>query len=546
MAGADANAVNGGVEKYVDDHSKDNVDKYKDGTPKDDADDTWAALVAHLTGYPVPKRSTLFEKLTSDHGGPLFRMDFQDHDVEEVLKSGFEVNGHEDYDIWFFTGPGSAQLKQARIVFEGTAQDEDGHIIWADTSGKTAEDVKTGAGSEFTDYNKDTMSNEVLSQYMNGPRTALLDLYNGSTTNTSFGGLSVPDTAAVDLSTFHSTGESFDHAAKFFKDYATIIQGWEDALGKDDAVWKGESADIFRSLLTKTRENYEAYIDAFNGSGDKTGEGETVYSRALSQAKAAVQKAAQQLLEAWQEWAQSPYYEPIRVLGYVLDELARWVEENNVKKTGLYMTTSYTSTVYYAKTKDGFTQHHPKYGDLADKAAWKKVGEEAVRIWNEAVDHYLVHPAATVQSDLNNTFLDLGREFTDNIPKPKTTSTASADYEKKKADEENKRIQEENEKLKDEYEKDKKDAQDAADKQSEDLQDALDKLGDANGDQMDGLQDALDKLGDANGNQADYLKDALDKLGGPNGTGTGAPDSTVAPTTTSLGTLDGLGGPNGG
>ncbi|MFF0463895.1 AAWKG family protein [Streptomyces mexicanus] len=576
MADEGDDDAKGSVEKYVDDKSTEKVDKYEDGTPKDDDGDTWANLVAHLTGYPMPKRSTLFEKLTSDHGGPLFRMDFQDHDVAEVLKSGFEVNSGEDYDIWFFTGPGNARLKQARIVFEGTAQDKDGHIIWADTSGKTAADIKAGVGGEFTDYNKDTMNNEDLFRYMNGPRTALLDLFGGGTTHTSFGGRSVPDASAVDLKTFDATGDSFDRAAKFFKDYATIIKGWEDALGKDDAVWKGESADIFRSLLTKTRENYEAYIDTFNGSGDQAGQGQTVYSRALSQAKVALQLAAQRLLDAWQKWAQSDYYEPIRVLGYVLDDLARWVEDNNVKKTKVYASTTYSGTWYYARTEDGFTQNHPKYGDLADKASWKKVGEEAVRIWNRAVDEYLVKPAATVQSDLNNTFLDLGRQFTDHIPKPKTTSTAATDYDKKKTEEENKRIEDENKKLKDEYEQDKKDAeakekeaQDKADEESKKLQDALDKLGDANNDQAEHLQDALDKLGDANGDQTEHLQDALDKLGDTNGAGAGADggtvptlprtelaldnlgsggdgglgaDGTTVPTTTSLGTLDGLNG----
>ncbi len=119
MADEGDDDAKGSVEKYVDDKSAEKVHKYEDGTPKDDDGDTWANLVAHLTGYPMPKRSTLFEKLTSDHGGPLFRMDFQDHDVAEVLKSGFEVNSGEDYDIWFFTGPGNARLKQARIVFEG-------------------------------------------------------------------------------------------------------------------------------------------------------------------------------------------------------------------------------------------------------------------------------------------------------------------------------------------------------------------------------------------------------------------------------------------
>ena len=97
-------------------------------TSRDLTTDTWATLVTHITGYPVPDRNTIFDTLRSDHGGKLFRMDIQELDLSLVVKdSGFLVNKGEDYDIYFFDRDKKMSIMQARIVFEGRvkAGDED-------------------------------------------------------------------------------------------------------------------------------------------------------------------------------------------------------------------------------------------------------------------------------------------------------------------------------------------------------------------------------------------------------------------------------------
>ncbi|MFJ3279257.1 AAWKG family protein [Streptomyces halstedii] len=460
-------------EERYDPTSKEHVDKYEGGTAKGDEDDVWANVVSHVTGYPVPKRSTVFEKLRSDHGGMLFRMDIKNRSLQDVLeKSGFEMQSGQDYDIWFFDQNGSsAQLKQARIVFEGTVHGDDG-VQFADTSGESAGEIAVSAGNDFTDYNDQKLSTIGLAQYMNGPRNALIALYNGNTEGMSFNGLSVPTASAVDLSSFDRTAESFDRAAKFFKDHAVVIKGWEDALGKEDASWKGEAADVFRSLIKKVRENYEGYVDTFTGSGGQEGATGTVYARALAEGKQELRDAAQELLEAWFTWAKSAYFDPHRVLRYVLDELGRWSEANNITKTKIYTTTypgymgAPGATVHSARPEAGFSQTHPTYGDLSDMESWKKVGEEAVRIWSQGADTHLGEPAARVQSALNNSFLDIGDEFTENVPKPKTTSTASEDYADAQAEKE----KAEAEKEKAEYEKEKAEAKAQAEKDKEEYE----------------------------------------------------------------------------
>ncbi|MFJ9055082.1 AAWKG family protein [Streptomyces sp. NPDC102409] len=429
-----------------DPNSQGNVDKF-DGAA-DPSSDTWATLVTHITGYPVPDRSTVFDTLRSDHGGKLFRMDIKERSLGLLVKdSGFLTNKGEDYDIWFFDSGKKRSIMQARIVFEGRVKAGE-EIIFAGPGSDNVHDAQVREGNEFTDYNKDKMSTVALARYMNGPRAALLELLRGSTQDARFSNLGVPGADVVDLKSFGTTGESFDFAAKFFRDHAVVLKDWEDRFSREDASWKGEAAEVFRSLLKKIRENYDSYVETFDskvGTGDETGTGGTVYSRALSLGRTYLENAANKLLEAWLDWANSSYYDPHQVLRYVLDELAQWVDANNVAKTDITSYTNrYTTTVSHSP-QGGFSQVHPEYGDLTDIANWAKVGDKAVKIWSQGVDEYLGKPAATVQSALNNHFLELGEDFSDNVPEPKSTGTASDEYEKKKLEEEKEEIKKENE-----------------------------------------------------------------------------------------------------
>lgn len=423
-----------------------NVDKFDNAG--DPSDDTWAALVTHITGYPVPDRNTVFDTLRSEHGGKLFRMDIKERSLGLLVKdSGFLTNSGEDYDIFFFDSGKKRSIMQARIVFEGRVKAGD-EIFFATPGSDDVHNAQVREGNEFTDYNKDKMSTIPLARYMNGPRAALLALLSGNTQDARFSNLGVPGADVVDLNSFNTTGDSFDYAAKFFKDHAPVLKDWEDRFGRDDASWKGEAAEVFRSLLKKIRENYDSYVETFNSSpaaGDGTGTGTTVYSRALSLGRKYLEDAASKLLDAWLTWAKSAYYDPHQVLRYVLDDLAQWVDANNVAKTDITSyTTRYSTTVSHSP-QAGFSQTHPEYGDLNDIANWAKVGDKAVKLWSQGVAEYLGKPAAQVQSDLNNHFLDLGTDFSDNVPKPKSTGTAADEYKDKKTKEEQDEINKQNE-----------------------------------------------------------------------------------------------------
>ncbi|MFH9266779.1 AAWKG family protein, partial [Streptomyces sp. NPDC017546] len=456
-----------------DDESKRNVDKYRETDAA--SSDNWAALVTHLTGYPVPDRAVIFDTLRSDHGGKLFRMDIQERSLSLLSRdSGFLQNTGQDYDVWFFDSGERRSIKQARIVFEGRVKSGD-EVIFAGTDSDNVEDVSVREGNEFTDYNKDKMSTIPLARYMNGPRAALLALLRGNSGDGRFSGEGADDKGVVDLDTFNSTGDSFDYAAKFFKDQAPLLKEWEDRFGRDDASWKGEAADVFISLIRKVRENYDNYVETFNntaGTGDRNGTGSTVYSRALSLGRAHLEEAARTLLDKWLAWAQSDYYDPHRVLRYVLDDLAQWVDKENVARTDITSHTyQYVSSITHSPHTD-FSQVHPDYGDLNDIANWAKVGDKAVDIWSRAVDELLVVPAREVQSKLNNQFLSLSEDFTDNVPAPKSTSTAGEEYEKNKLEEEKEKLNEENEENR-RYQDELRDEQNKQREEDKRLQDEL-------------------------------------------------------------------------
>ncbi|WP_460037262.1 AAWKG family protein [Streptomyces cavourensis] len=484
----------------ADPNSRDNINTLKGYEAE--TDDAWATLVRHITGYPVPDRKTIFEKLTSTSGGPLFRMDIRERDLKSVVsESGFLVNEGQDYDIYFLNKNKKTVLMQARIVFEGRVK-SDNEIHFAGTSSEDVDDVSVREGNEFKDYNKQEMSTIPLAQYMNGPRAALMALRDGGTEGVKFAGLQVDDNNAVVLKSFADTGESFDRAAQFFKNKAVVLKDWEDRFAREDASWKGEAADVFRNLLKKVRENYDGYVETFGAStyaDDATGSGGTVYSRALSIGSQTLKDSATNLLGNWLEWAQSPHYDPLRVLRYLLDDLAMWVNEHNIGQSDIeaYTHTGYQGAGYTSVThspKGGFLQEHPIYGDLSDIANWKKVGDRAVELWNQGVDQDLIRPAIAETSKLNNRFLDLTKDFTENVPKPKTTSTAGEDYA--------------NDKLNDPTGGGGPDIDEWLEKLNENNNDFLDDLNKNNNDILDDLNNKNnDILDDLNSKNNDFLDD---------------------------------------
>lgn len=490
-----------------------------------DPDDYWAQAVTSYTGYPMPKRTSLFDKLKSKEGIPLMRVHLVEHDMRAVKPedytavSGWQASHGEDYRLAFYTHHDgqSVKLYTADIVFIGTLADADGKSHLSD-AGSTRE------GGAFKGKYGDEWNDTDLWRYVSAPKFAFEKLVNEpySTKNFSYNGVSVPDANAVDLVSFTRTAQAFDRAAAFFRRQLKPLEEWNKSLGGDDAAWKGQSADVVRTLIQTLHKNYESYVEQMGGREFKSphqllGNGypapESKYSEALFQAQWDLLWEAKMMAESWQRWADSAEHDPHRALLEELDALSDWIIHNNVPLVTVdpdslgsqYGWSSdddgdedlrYTSETSF-DTLPGFSDSHPDMGLLSDLNSWKKLGENAVKRWNANVDGYLVAAAKQSLSNLGKSWSDASEDAGQEIQSKETDNLSNA-YQK--------------EETKSEKDASKK-ALDDANKKTSQAWDNLNKnLSDSNSNNKSLFDNLNQNLADSNNNQK-QLNSGLNGLG---------------------------------
>ncbi|MFF4781915.1 AAWKG family protein [Streptomyces griseorubiginosus] len=385
-----------------------------------DQDDYWGQAVTLFTGYPMPSRATLFDKLKSKEGIPLFRMDIRSEsmrklsDADYTAISGWHVASGDDYILTFVGTSGGKDgsghksddfnLYKAHIVFIGVFLDGNGRARLLDAG-------ETFSGTPFTGHYGDQWDNTTLGQYVSGAKAALDALAADSAHSTagfSYNGASVADKDAVKLKSFEQTAQSFDRTKKFFADQAVVLKQWEDSLGGDDSAWQGQAAGVFRDLVHQLRKNYDAYVEQMGGA-TYTAQNTSLdyytprspYSDALIKAQKDLWRQTLVLRTAWIAWANTGRHDPHRGLLEILDELTAWVLANNVHQVG---TRQVQGSPRYEATS-AFKQSHPVYGNLNDVNNWKKVGEAAVQRWTTYIESQLIPFAKQAMSDLNNAWI---------------------------------------------------------------------------------------------------------------------------------------------
>ncbi|MGW0855108.1 AAWKG family protein [Streptomyces sp. NPDC002690] len=490
-----------------------------------DADDYWAQAVSLYTGYSMPSRKAVFDKLKSKDGIPLMRVHLVEHLNRAVDKndysasSGWHASHGEDYRLAFYThhGADDVRLFTADITFIRPITDSDGasHLLdpGATREGGTA---KGKDGEEWDDND--------LWRYVTAPKVVLNTLVNDHrTTHFSYGGVSVADAEAVDLTSFDRTAEAFDRAAGFFRTQVKQLAEWEKQLGGDKAAWKGESADVVRNLFQTLHENYENYVDQMGGPEYNSGHtmlGGHVpasnYSDRLFQAQWEFDFEAKVMQGAWLNWANSGEHDPYRALLEELDELSRWIMQNNVPYVLVsdpdFLNSHYTkgadndedlwgysnsnSNNRTFSTAAGFTDN-PGFGALDDINAWKVIGERAVQRWNNNVEGYLVAAAKKSLSNLGAGWSTVSEGLAQEVT-TKHQGSLSENYEK--------------EETKSEKEAAKKSLDDANKNSQEAWQKLNDNLSDSNKN-TEGLFDNLNNnLVDSNNNQK-QLNSSMSGLG---------------------------------
>ncbi|MGW4203175.1 AAWKG family protein [Streptomyces sp. NPDC004726] len=467
--------------------------------PATSHDDYWRDAVHALTGYELPKRGTVFNSLLGNDKIPLMRVEFDDypgpaedaaldpvHDQNwRYENAGWRIN-NTDFLVPFFSGIhgpiGEApvgtrvKMKRARVTLLGTASTDDppaGGVV-------AGTQFTSHLGHDFEEQSKDTVwSNEDLAAYSYGGGLALGKLLHDEKSQPfSWQGIPVTDLGAVDLESFYESARAFDRVALFFKHRLNDLRDWEFDLGRQEASWKGRAAGVFKDIIHGLVRTYESYSEQFP-MADKS---ESVHGQHLRSVAEQIYNAAYQLKLTWDTW-QLLTGNPLRFLHDVLVEITDGVWHNNLTKVRFkynitYNTYGSTSTSGYHYVKEpGFTaeaqtqetsETHgtPKmtsFGMLEDKETWKKIGEEAIRRWQETVENVLVtagkRALIEVQSALDDHRLPQ-KVHTETISLSEllakdqaARARAEAEEEKKKAEEEKKKAEEEKKEAEEEKKK---------------------------------------------------------------------------------------------
>lgn len=496
------------------------------GTPSYDPDDYFAQAVTDLTGYTIPPRSTLFNKLSSSGSDDfadlkLFRMDIQGVDMRAVTEQdysaiyGWQSNKGEDYDLAFYDAGGdgahdSVGLKKARIVMIGVTVDQNGRAtLWGDGQ-------ITGGGAFEGSYSHVQWDSGPMAQYISGSKLVLDQLLTApgySTKGFNYSGLSVIDDNAVEMLSFESTGQSFDRVVQFFKDHSDIVNQWMTSLGEDQAAWKGKAASLFWHLLKELKTNYDGYVTQLGGrdyTATNTTLGGYVPKSKLSDALAAAQKALKDavtaLQTAWTNWAADGQHDPHYHVKKILDEVSKWVIDNNINhvleetSTGEYSYTTYS-------TDAGFKQVSP-YGDLTQHTTWQKIADAAVSSWSANADSKLKQPAIDALSAVKNAWADVQDAFADEITN-KNSETLAQVLQKEETEISEEEAKKNNEQLNNNLNSLNNDLNNLGDNfnnLNNGLNNSLNNLN-------DGLNNSLNNLGDNFNNLNDGLNNGLNNIG---------------------------------
>ncbi|MFJ9031027.1 AAWKG family protein [Streptomyces sp. NPDC102274] len=469
------------------------------------SDDYWSQAVNLFTGYPMPERAHLFEKISSDEGIPLFRMDIRKEKLRAITEeefstiSGWGKSSGEDYDLAFYGSDAGPLLIKVRIVFIGVPSDGKGRA-------RLHDEGEISSGSPFKGPSSGIeWDSSAMAQYISGPKVALDKFVNYHTTRgVAWSGATIPDSDAVDLKSFERTARAFDRAAMFFVDHGKTVAAWEKQLGSEQAAWKGKAAGVFWHLIHQVNKNYESYVEQLGGakyrSSHTTVDGYTPGSRygdSLALAQRQLYNRGVNLLNAWDRWADSGLHDPHRWLLMVLDDLGRWLLGNNVLQVA-------ENGATYA----GFQQLHPIYGDLSKLENWKKVGDEAVRFWNQHVDNWLTPVAAQAISTLKSNWIDDGANFDETLT-TKDTSTLSAAYNNEQNEIDRDKANEDQQNLNDILNKNGRNANDL----NENLKDGLGNLGKNLNQGLGGIGDGLNNNLNNLGKNLGGVGDGLNNLG---------------------------------
>ncbi|WP_343884495.1 AAWKG family protein, partial [Actinoallomurus spadix] len=431
------------------------------------APDKWNSTIFLLTGYQLPKRDEIFNKLYGNDNTPLMKFEINaegtapSDTIAQAVQdttwlrqnSGWRIENTDIVVPFYGKTDGSANSKlpvgtevkmyRARITLLGTDADHsmpagmtgaaDPGATFGSSSSPLMDGAKNGDGSAFSGWDS-----RPVSQYSYGGGLALEQLLNKpySTQDFAWNGIRVEDANAVDLAGFDRAALAFNRAANFFRFARQTIQQWQTALGTEDASWRGEAAGVFYDLIQKLGLTYQGYTDALPTGGP----GISKVAIELEAAKQAYINAITNLHAAWHNWA---LYmgNPLRWLVDLLADITYNIWRTNIA------TVRYHIEYYGGNSQSDQTQHKDEklktatadwsgdavtsdgkmnFGPLNDKSTWRKIGEEAVARWKNSVKENLDTAAEDAMTYIRNAWVSVPKS----LPQLSTPSfSLAADYQ---------------------------------------------------------------------------------------------------------------------
>ncbi|MCX5355744.1 AAWKG family protein [Streptomyces mirabilis] len=250
-------------------------------------------------------------------------------------------------------------------------------------------------------------------------------------------------TDAVDLRSFNKTAYSFDRAGQFFRNRTAVLKNWLDALGADNAAWKGTAADVFRDLIDDLHNKYDHYTTQLRPPGFTpantsvvTGtQAWTLHGDNLIGAQNDLHRAYTDLSRQLDDfyWRRGrgvnvtsadgttsshvPPAEPTSILDELMWDIQWFIRQYNHANVAYTTTTSTTSN----GTRQTSTSWHPQpgfsantaWGNLKDQSSWSGLAQEAINRWTNNLQANLDEPAHRTATDLGvkwTQVLDSGRD----------------------------------------------------------------------------------------------------------------------------------------
>ncbi|MEV0405342.1 AAWKG family protein [Actinoallomurus sp. NPDC050550] len=414
-----------------------------------DPNDHWAYAIHQLTGYPMPDRGGIFDKLKGNNDIPLMKVEIHDstetpsnQELEAInemgkwraANSGWRIE-NTDFVVPFYHGDdtskgSSVQMRKARITLLGTSGQDVPHG-GVEMGGTFTDHSNSGLmGSDFKGWDS-----APLARYSFGGGMALEALMYEPYSTWGFswnGSTPVADAEAVDLTGFERVALAFDRAAMFFSYANTTIQGWQDSVGQnEDAAWKGQAAGVFWDIVKQLGNMYQGYSNTLPlyGLSSKAG-------LELRMAKKGIDNALSDFHSVWSNWALW-LGNPLRWLHDILIDVTNFIWDNNITKVRTEFDYSGDSSYEWNEIEypdfrqDAVNYKGESFGDLNSLDTWKAIGQNAVDRWTGSVQSRLEPAGIKALRDVHNAWIDLSTT----IGKLTTPSiNLQADLQQDKAD----------------------------------------------------------------------------------------------------------------